>query len=143
MQRVPLARLLPLTLVGCLGLAGCGPSGPKMHPVEGRVLVSDGEVRLLAGSYVELLAEEQPEVRASGRIDEQGAFQVQMLRDGKVQPGVVEGNYRVRVILGDEGDEGVPPRRGSPVHPRFFSFDSSGLKLTVPSEDYTLRLSRR
>jgi hypothetical protein len=124
-------------------LCGCSAKGLKTHPVQGKVELKDGDIAILTGSYVELMQEADPLVRASGRITAQGSYAIQTLHEGKVLSGAPDGKYKVRIVLGDESDEGVPKRKGNPFHPRYLDFDKSGLSFTVPSGDYSVVLSKK
>jgi len=124
-------------------LVGCASKGVKTHPVRGKVELKDGDVALLTGSNVEFMQEADPLIRPSGKIDAGGSFTVQTLHQGKILPGVPEGKYKARIILGDESDEGVPKRKGAVIHKRFLEFETSGLSFTVPSSDFTVSLSRK
>jgi hypothetical protein len=124
-------------------LAGCSGGGPKTHAVSGKVEVKDGEVAILTGSNVEMMLETDETLRSSGKIDSTGAYQVQTQHGGKILDGAPEGKYKVRIVLGDESDEGVPKRKGNPIHPRYLDFATSGLSFTVPASDYTVSLSKK
>jgi hypothetical protein len=54
-----------------------------------------------------------------------------------------ERKYKARIVLADQSDEGVPKRKGNPIHPRFLNFATSGLTFTVPSGDLTVSLSKK
>jgi hypothetical protein len=124
--------------------AGCGGAKVKTHPVQGKVELKGGDVAILQGSHVELLAQEgEAEKRASGVIAADGTFSLKTLHEGEVVAGAPEGQYKARIILGDESDENVPKRKGNPVHRRFLDFETSGLSVTVPAGDYTISLSSK
>src|SRR5437868_1622599 len=108
-------------------LLGCGSKSVKTRPVKGRVEIKDGDVSLLAGSHVELMAESDPLLRPNGKIDSSGAFAVETLYQGKIVAGAPEGTYKARIILADESDAGIPKRKGNPIHQRFLDFAASGL----------------
>jgi hypothetical protein len=131
---------------GCLllvAVSGCGAHGVKTYPVKGKVEIKDGDVALLAGSHVELMQESDPDIRSSGKIEPGGNFSLQTQHQGKIVVGAPEGKYKVRIVLADESDEGVPKRKGDPIHKRFLDFNTSGLSVTVPSGDYTVSLSKK
>jgi hypothetical protein len=126
-----------------LGLTGCGGEELKTYPVSGKVVLADGDVQQLAGSYVEFMLESDPLMRASGTIGPDGRFEVETLYKGKVLKGAAEGKYQARIILSDD-DGGTPKRRSQLVHNRFLDFKTSGLSLTVPtSGEATFNVSRR
>jgi hypothetical protein len=123
--------------------AGCG-GGLKTYPVQGKVEVKDGDVTPLTGSNLEFMRADDPLMRASARISPTGQFTVSTLHDGKLLVGVPPGDYKGRIVLGDESDEGVPKRKGDPVHRRYYNFETSGLMLKVPVDgEVVLSLSRR
>jgi hypothetical protein len=131
-----------LALAG-LGVAGCGPAGPKTYPVRGRVEFTGGDVGQLAGSNVEAALENEPTVRASGVIEPDGAFTLATLDAGVLRKGAKEGKYRARIILAEEDATGKR-RRPPPLAPRFLQFATSGLALQVPtSGEVTLKVSSR
>jgi hypothetical protein len=136
-------RALVIGSVALVLLTGCSGGGPKTHAVSGKVEVKDGDVAMLTGSNVEMMLETDETLRASGKIDAAGAFEVQSQIEGQLLKGAPEGKYKVRIVLGDESDEGVPKRKGNPIHPRFLDFATSGLSFAVPSGDYTVSLSKK
>jgi len=139
-------RGIALALCQCLGLMvilGCGSKGPKTYPVVGSVQMKDGDMAILTGSAVELKHESDEYLRPMGNIDSSGKFTVKTLLKGEILLGAPEGKYQARIILGDPSDEGVPKRKGDPIHRRFFDFQTSGLAVTVPSSDYTISVSKK
>jgi hypothetical protein len=124
-------------------LAGCTGNRIKTHPVRGKVELKDGDVAILTGSGVELMHEKDEFLRPSGKVAPDGSFTVMTLHQGQILPGAPEGQYKARIILGDESDEGVPKRKGNPVHPRYLDFATSGLLFTVPSGDFTVPVSKK
>ncbi|HXG10565.1 MAG TPA: hypothetical protein VNK04_12460 [Gemmataceae bacterium] len=126
-----------------VGLVGCG-GGVKTYPVNGKVVLEDGDVQQLAGSHVELMLESDPLVRASGRIRSDGTFGVETLHEGRILKGAREGTYQARIIPADEDDEGRPRRGPLPIHKRFLDFKTAGLSVKVPTEgEVILKVSRR
>jgi hypothetical protein len=130
-------------LLLALALAACSSQSVKTHPVSGRVEVKDGDVAILTMSTVELKHETDETLRPYGNLDAGGNFSLKTLHQGKVIEGAPEGKYRARVILADPSDEGVPKRKGEPIHRRYYEFATSGLTITVPSGDYSLSLSKK
>ena len=124
-------------------LSGCSSPGLKTHPVSGKIELKDGDVALLTGSSVEFLHETDEMVRPSANIDGSGAFSVKTLHRGEIVEGAPEGNYKARIILADQSDDGVPKRPANLVHPRYFDFEKSGLRYTVPSSDYKVSPSKK
>jgi hypothetical protein len=136
-------RAVAAGMLAFVVFTGCSGGGPKTHAVRGKVEIKDGDVTILTGSNVEMMLETDETLRANGRIDAEGAFEVQTQHDGKILTGAPEGKYKVRIILGDESDEGVPKRKGNPIHPRYLSFETSGLSFTVPAGDYSVSLATK
>jgi hypothetical protein len=127
-----------------LALSGCSGSKLGTHAVAGQVTMQDGDVAALAASHVEFMQLADPLIRASGKISPDGRFVMETLHEGVVHKGVPEGKYKARIVLADEGDEGVPKRGGrSPVHRRFLDFDASKLEFQVPGGDYTVKLTAK
>lgn len=127
-----------------LALAGCGREGPKTHTVRGKVVVADGDVKDLAESYVECFLDRDTSVRASGRIEPDGSFALQILHQGQVLRGAPEGTYQAQITVSDENEFAGRKRRPPPIHPRFLNPKTSGLTLKVPTTgDVTFNVSRR
>src|SRR5438045_3743874 len=57
---------------------GCGRGAPKTYPVKGFVQHADGKIEDLAGSHVEAASTSDPTVRASGVIQKDGSFKLEM-----------------------------------------------------------------
>jgi len=140
--RVAAGLLLLLFSVPALN-SGCSRPSVKTYPVTGKVQITDGDTSLLAGSHVELMHETDQALRPTGKITPSGDFKIETLYQGRILPGAPEGTYKARIILGDESDEGVPKRKGDPIHRRYFDFQTSGLTAKVPSGDYNISLSRK
>jgi len=125
-------------------LAGCSRKSPiKTHPVAGKVEIKDGDAAILTGSAVELQHESDENLRPSGNIDASGKYVIKTLYKGAIVEGAPEGKYRARIILGDQSDEGVPKRKGDPIHKKYYEFATSGLSLTVPGGDCNISLSKK
>jgi hypothetical protein len=117
---------VPVVALALLGLTGCGP---KMYPVQGKLVWPDGStVKELAGGTV-VFHRENPPLSVRGEIKADGAFQLTSTTEGD---GAPPGDYRVFVTeaLPEQGD-GVPPRV---LDPKYHSFESSGLTFTVKAE---------
>ncbi len=114
---------------------GCGPAGPKTHPVSGRVVTAKAEdLKQLAGQSVEFQSTTEPETRGFGQIQPDGTFTISTYRLGVSLRGAVEGTHKARLMIdmGDE-DDGRPRRRKAPVDPKYTRFESSGWEVTVPT----------
>jgi len=79
-----------LTALGgglALLVTGCGgDSGPKTYPVKGKVVVKNGDVRMLVGGFVHLELVSNPKVKALGEIEESGEFSVGTFINEKPRP---------------------------------------------------------
>lgn len=116
-----------LLAAGCAAPLGCGPSGPALHPVAGRVTFKDG--RPVAGAVVEFAADGGTGAR--GRTDADGRFE---LSTGD-RKGAAAGPYRVAVVQMAVAD-GAAAHVGAHhaalvVHPKYAKFDTSGLTREV------------
>jgi hypothetical protein len=117
---------------GIAVLAGCGgetDDGPPTVPVSGKVVFTKGgKVSYFADSSgaIEFESLDQPGVRAVGAITEDGSFNMGTRTEQGGKPGAIAGKHRVRIIL-DEDAKGV-------VAPKFLSFSTSGISVTVPSD---------
>jgi hypothetical protein len=112
-------------------LAGCGPDGPKLHPVTLKVVVDGGNVADLAGSTVDAMIENDPATRASGAIEADGTVVLETLHSGKIRKGAQEGKYVVRIVLADDDPE-TRRKAAKAVAPKFRDFKTSGLSFQVP-----------
>ena len=130
-------------VVSLLLLVGCSSQSIKTHPVSGKVEIKDGDVAILTGSSVEFKHESDESFRPYGNIDSSGKFAVKTLYKGETLTGAPEGNYKARIILADQLDDGVPKRKGDPIHRRYYEFDSAKLSVKVPSSDYNISVSKK
>jgi len=107
---------------------GCGAS--KTYPVKGRVTYSDGTP--VTGGFIELQAQEGTRVNARGVIGADGTFVLGTHGDAD---GVPPGKYRalVRPLHARPGGKVTPgdPVPNVPIHPRYSSYETSGLEFTV------------
>ena len=111
-----LVAVLPL-------VAGCG--GSKLYPVEGKVVFPDGTP--LTGGTVEFGPTDKDALLGPrGEIGVDGTFRMSTFKEGDGAPA---GHYRV-LITPPENIEPDRPRP-RPIHPRFTSFEKSGLEYTV------------
>jgi hypothetical protein len=129
--RVPIVAAL-LACAVLIEAAGCGPSGPETFPVTGKVVYKGrGNVSQLTGGRVRFQSVSDPSLVAVGEIEDTGAFSLGSFLKDKALPGVPAGQYKARVEPPVDDEEGKP----LPVlHPRYLSFDKSGLTFTVPVE---------
>lgn len=73
------------------GITGCGPSGPKTHPVTGVVTLDGSPVENAVVSFHPAAGEGRS---ASGTTDTSGRFELSTLARGD---GAMEGKYRITV----------------------------------------------
>jgi hypothetical protein len=129
--------------VSLMGFLGCDLSAPQTYPVMGKVEFVGRDMRQLAGGHVEAALVGDLSIQASGEIQEDGSFTLEMIYDGKALSGARPGEYQARIVLSDE-DRGSRRRRGRVVAPRFAQFKTSGLSFQVPtSGPVTLKVSPR
>ncbi|HXG10734.1 MAG TPA: hypothetical protein VNK04_13335 [Gemmataceae bacterium] len=128
-------------VVFCLvGLVGCGRSGPKTHPVKGKVVSEKaGVLQKLAGSSIELRSEVEPNTRGFGILEPDGSFTISTYRLGESLPGAIEGKHRARIMIdmGDEDDD-RPRKKKWPIDPKYTRFETSGWEITVPTDGEVL-----
>ncbi len=115
-----------------VGVVGCGPSGPQLHPVVGKVVPADQEVADLAGCSIEIVDTANDANRGFALIQPDGQFVVESLQAGEVKQGVLDGVYKARIILNDE-DQASRKRAANAVATRYQKFETSGLEISVPS----------
>jgi hypothetical protein len=111
------------------GVAGCG-NGPKMHPVRGKVVYADGSP-MRGGTVMFEPMDPAAQVIARGVIDtENGTFTLSTYREGD---GAMEGRHRamVRGRRNNPKSQALDPTLKDQIHPRFQSFQTSGLEFTV------------
>jgi hypothetical protein len=112
-----------------VGAAGCG--GPKLYPVNGKVVYPDNSpAKELAGYTVEFEAVDGKidgkGVSAVGQIQTDGTFRMTTL---KPNDGALPGRHRVLIAPPiPEGDTLNPPRI---IDRRFHSYQTSGLEAKV------------
>ena len=148
MQRAASANAVWSALAGAVLFAylsvGCSTKNPiKTHPVVGKVEIKDGDTAILTGSAVELQSENDENLRPFGNIDSTGKFVVKTLYKGQILEGAPEGKYKARINLADPSDEGVPKRKGDPIHRKYYDFSASKLTMTVPGGDYNVSLTKK
>jgi hypothetical protein len=106
-------------------ISGCGGSGT--HPVEGKVVFTDGTP--VPGGLVifELIGEGPAKVCARGDIQADGTFRLSTFRKND---GALPGRHRVSLAqpLPTGGEEALSRRV---FHARFESFDTSKLEFTI------------
>jgi hypothetical protein len=122
---------------------GCG--GPKVYPVDGQIVYTDGEPAAnLKGYKVEFESvdalHEGHAVSAEGEVKPDGSFQMTTFKPGD---GVFAGKHRV--IIAPPASEGDTPTKPHVINPRYLSYETSGLTATVEEKStaITLTIERR
>jgi hypothetical protein len=106
-----------------LFIVGCGPS---FHTVRGKVVFPDGSP--LEGGWVNFeKTEGDPPPSADSPVEADGTFE---LRTAKPGDGVPAGKYRV-LVKAKEWTLAESKRRTFRIHPKFESFETSGIELVV------------
>lgn len=122
-----------------LSLAGCGGGSLETYPVTGKVTLPDGSP--LAGARVIFDCAEK-KVKAEGKTQADGTY---TLATSQENAGAVAGSHRVIVMgpprmvasAGGEEEGAVTEDPTVPkIHPKYQSYDQSGLAFTVePKND--------
>ena len=140
---------LPLRIcaaVALLGfLAGCGSSGPRVYPVEGKIVFKGkaANMRQLIGGRVRFQSTTDPKVTPVGSIEDDGVFSMGTMADEKSLPGVPAGTYKARIELPRTNDEDEE-RRPAPIPAKYLDFDKSGLVFNVPTQgEIVIEVERR
>jgi hypothetical protein len=116
---------------------GCGPDGPELHPVTGKVELQDG--RPVAGAMVEFAAEGG--FGARGKTNTDGRFELS--HDGR--KGAAVGRYRVAIVHMVVADGAVAHKPGHgwlAIHPKYARLDTSQLSREVKAgpNDFTFEV---
>lgn len=123
-----------------LALVGCGSS--ELHTLDGRVVLQDASEFVFSDDVLELRLEANPLQRAFGHIESDGSFHIETLDAGKIANGVRDGVYEARIVLSDDN-----PQHGKlaskAIDRKFTRFETSGLRVQVPSKDVVLHVSAR
>ena len=127
------AGCLALPLAAMLLLAGCD-SGRPVYPVHGRVVFEDGTPMVDGTVEFESIEDERTRVNASGEIQPDGSFTLTTREPGD---GAVEGKHRAIVVPPLPVDTATGRAARSPIHPKYRSYETSGLVFEVsPGENH-------
>lgn len=129
--------MLLVFLALAVGVCGCGgSSAPKAYPVKGSVVFEKGgDISKLVGATVEFESVATPEIHAYGEIKDGGVFTMTTQTKGVAQEGAIAGEHRIRILFETFEDEDEPKKKPKAIiDPKFRSFDKSGLKVTIPTE---------
>lgn len=120
------ARQWLVVLAAAHALAGLVGCGPRLYPVEGKVVWMDERpAKELVGGAVVFETQDTSQ-SARGEIEADGSFR---LKTPTLGDGALPGKYRVLIIeaLPDASDRVPPPT----MNPKHQSFDTSRLEVTV------------
>ena len=122
--------ILATTVSLLVSLTGCS-SKPETHPVKGIVQFPDG--KLLQSGTIELESEDEDgkPVCARGDINPDGSF---VLGTYELDDGALPGTHRAIVIADSSigtGTERPDLVEQTALHPRYRSYEKSGLKFTI------------
>ena len=132
--------ILSLIPVVISALVGCGSS--ELHTLQGSVALQDSSEFKFAGDVLELQLEGNPLQRAFGEIEAGGSFHIETLDKGKIASGIRPGVYQARIVLCDDDPQHVKLASRA-IDRKFTRFESSGLKVRVPSRDVILQVSAK
>lgn len=108
-------------------LSGCGPSEPRTYSVTGKVALRGGNVEKLQGWSVQFQSVADPDMRAIGDIGQDGTFKAMSIVNNRGKEGVVEGEHRLCIV-------NLLAPNATLINPKFKTFESSGITVTVPLE---------
>ncbi len=129
-----------ILLSSAFTFANVGCSQNNLSPLEGKVVLSDIDFQF-AGDTLEIRSQTNPREVAYGEIRPDGSFVIESLKEGLIVKGAASGDYEARVIVADDDFE--HKAKGKKAIPKkYTSFETSGLKLSAPSRDATLTLSK-
>lgn len=108
-------------------VTGCKSEVPT-YPVQGKVIFKETGQEMTAPAMIWFESTKPPYTRAMGLI-EKGQFYLSTNRDGS---GAMEGEHRVRIDAAvPNADPGAVQRLAKVIDPRYFEFQTSGLKETI------------
>ncbi|MBY0457187.1 MAG: hypothetical protein K2V38_07610 [Gemmataceae bacterium] len=132
---MPRARCLALTAVLLVG--GCGPSGPQLYPLSGRVLLGDEPLSPKAGetAFIEFTADKGAGNTSAhlprGDIKADGSYTVSTNN----QPGIEAGAWIARVVYNQPDEAGLKKTAYAPpmslIAAKYSDFGGSGFKVNV------------
>ena len=134
------AKLLSLLAVPLCFMTGCGPQGPTIYPVKGKVVYDDG-TPLSSEAVIEFEALDGvwSGRNARGLVKEDGTFTVTTV---KRHDGAVAGRHRVivsdpyRGVDPEEGGGSVSPQ----IDKKFASYNTSELEVIVEEKENELTI---
>jgi len=125
----------------CIALPVLGCSAPSLEPASGKIVFEVGNAFVFDGDSIEIRQDSNARSLAFGQIRPDGSFEIESLVDGVVRKGAAPGTYRVRIIVADDDYEHRALAFKS-IHRKYLNFDTSDLKLRIPSRDVVLQLGQ-
>jgi hypothetical protein len=141
-ERINIMRSSFFGLLVSMCVCGAGCSRSELASLEGKIVVQGASSFSFAGDVLELRLEGDTLQRAFGEIKPDGTFELETLDDGSVKRGLKPGAYQARVVFSDD-DPKHPVEASKAIHRKYTRFETSGLKIEVPSEDVTLKVSAK
>lgn len=120
-------------------LAGCSPQG--LQSLEGQLVLQDGRSFEFSGDTIELRSQADSKQLAFGEIKADGKFKIDSLVNSSVVQGAAPCVYSARIVISDDDYEHKKLAAKS-INKKYFSFETSGLSVTVPSTGVTLQISK-
>lgn len=117
---------------------GCGES--EFRAQGGKVVVQHPADFAFSGDVLELRLESDPLQRAFAEIKPDGTFDIESIHEGAISAGLRPGVYRARLVFSDDDPEHTK-RASKVIHRKFTRFETSGLRIQVPSQDAVLSVS--
>jgi hypothetical protein len=130
-DRIPRWPVFAGLLVFVLALNGCG--GDTTYPAEGKVRFKDDGKPVVGVMVIfepKPTGTEPPRYSSRATTDENGHFRLETFKNGD---GALEGVNRIRISQprSDKGDIEKPGSIPEVIHPKYLSFETSGLERTV------------
>jgi len=107
----------------------------------GKIVLAEGSAFVFAGDSLEIRHESTARPLAFGQIRPDGSFEIESLVDGVVRKGAAPGTYRARIVVSDDDYEHRALALKS-IQKKYLSFDTSYLKLHIPSRNVVLQLRK-
>ena len=126
-------------LAGLIFCVGCGVS--DLESVAGKVVMQGQNSFAFAGDVLELRSQADPTAHAFAEIKADGSFEIDSLHGGEITHGVKPGEYDARIVISDD-DAQHKQQAIKSINKKYLNFDTSGLKVVVPSPQITLEISK-
>ncbi len=106
----------------------------------GQVVYRGPQEFVFAGDVLELRLQSDPNVHAFAEIQPDGAFEIDSLVEGEIARGAKPGTYEARIVVSDD-DAQHKVQASKAIPKKYLSFETSGLKVEVPSANVKLEIS--